>query len=454
VGSVELDPLAGAVCPAPRSLASYHRAALTFHYCDPLGAFTHNFDRDPQLAIVWEATPSSGSPDVAAHIRSEFEILAEWLVEWSPQHARKNLARLQLVDGGPATRSFTSRGCPTFRVLVVEDRDRRYGYSVDAAGRPRLVNLRCADLVRSTGCMADGAAALHLTDTPAEFFRQATLLLGAGRVDRSLGGIDDDGAGTLRQDLAGADGWASLAELFAVIRKTSSYAVLRSSGQLTEQRPAELGDIDLLCDDPGELAAAVNAVKTFPDPYNASHLGQVSGEQIRLDLHYVGDGYYDERWQGDLLRRAQLQPDGVVVPRVDDHFFSLLYHVHVHKSRVAEHHASTLASLGTAIGLRGFGVDSLRDEVGIARLLSGYLSSCGYTFSRPMDRAVLDGVNRRFVATLASVGPLPPGSHRFTRRQVLLRSVTRSRFAGWFRAHPQLRSVARRLQRLLLRLGF
>jgi hypothetical protein len=438
---------------APARLCEVLPGAVRYDRRDDLSGFTHALDRDLQLVLHWEV-PAQVARRVEETVASQLPIVARYRIGWTAQHVERNLERLRGLGmaialprpGWPASLSLD--------VLVVEDPVRHYGYVCDPGGRVRLANLavrRLADLLASA---PEERLAASVTDSVTGFLGAATLLLGPELLDRLLAGTTSQKRVQQEQDLAGAEGWSSLVDLFAVLRTACPYLLLRSRGSVVAARLDELGDIDLLCSDQSVVAAAANAVRTTAKPGSPGHYCQIAGRSLRFDLHAVGDGYYDPRWQAGMLERAQLDADGIVVPRMDDHFFSLLYHVKIHKSAVADHHAATLRELAPQIGLTDLAHDQVREDAAVAQLLGGFLATTGYTVAEPTDRAVRAGLNRRFVAELNQSGSLPPGSVRFGRRQLILRALAGSDIARRLRALPAFRAVVQRLERVLLRLGF
>jgi uncharacterized membrane protein YgcG len=57
-------------------------------------------------------------------------------------------------------------------------------------------------------------------------------------------------------------------------------------------------DIDVLCEDCRNAAWILHARKVYPHlPYRPHYEIDVAGSLVRLDLRYIGDGYYCEAWE-------------------------------------------------------------------------------------------------------------------------------------------------------------
>jgi len=113
----------------------------------------------------------------------------------------------------------------------------------------------------------------------------------------------------------------------------------------------------------------------------------INGEEISLDLRFVGDKYYDTSWQKDMLDRKVLKK-GLFIPGEDDYFFSLLFHCKVQKSSVKEKYYGTLADLAKRLHFSWYQSDLLSDDKAIGEILNGYFNSQGYYYENPLDAGV------------------------------------------------------------------
>ena len=109
---------------------------------------------------------------------------------------------------------------------------------------------------------------------------------------------------------------------------------------------------------------------------------RVAGRPVRFDFRHVGDGYYDARWQRDMLSRSVLTADGVRVPAPRDAFFSLVYHALVQKREVASDYLGKAMDLSRAAGIAVGGFDAA------FAALEEFLAANGYGAPRPSDKSV------------------------------------------------------------------
>jgi hypothetical protein len=161
--------------------------------------------------------------------------------------------------------------------------------------------------------------------------------------------------------------------------------VLRNFEQLPTALSAGDADVDALCRSPHDVAAIANATVRVDANGKFACEALVGGAALQMDLRFVGDGYYDAAWQGDMLARSHLHHGCVVVPSPQDHFFSLLYHAKLHKRAVKPAYGPRLTALARALGLPAYGNTDLTQEGEASGLLAGFLAASHYRLSMPLD---------------------------------------------------------------------
>jgi len=378
-------------------------SALTYAYDAARGTFAHQYDRDLQLVVLWsDARPHEA--EVLEILRRELVVLAEIEVRWSPDEVVTNFERLYGQELWGTSPKPEQVGAGPFLLVVVEDPDPRYGYRSNVTGYVELTNLAVARAKAAAPSLVGGYR-IHSSNNIREFFHDATLVLGEDRLRSVLAHTGDEPyREVVSDDVVGSGGWRDLAELFGVLRLTSEYVVLRNA----EDLPVALEEdreIDVLARDRTDLAAVAGARPLDPGGQGVQHGCLVAGEQVVLDVREVGDGYLDRRWQDDLLRRREWHAGCVAVPRVDDHFFSLLYHAKVQKPAVKPVYVPRLRALAREVGLPADVAERITDDDVAASVLDGFLSAHGYGLPRSEDAGVHrnDAVVERF--RLTSVEP-------------------------------------------------
>ncbi|MDF9877538.1 hypothetical protein [Cellulosimicrobium cellulans] len=408
--SVALGARPAPSSPSPVSgrvdVASFTPSDLELRWDPDRRAFAHQYDRDLQMVAIWSnARPHED--EILDILRRRFHVLAQVEVRWSPDRVVTNFERLYGQGLWGTSPKPAEVGAGPFLLVVVEDPEPRYAYRQNVSGYLELTNVHMAEAKAAARRLAGGYT-VHSSNNLREFFRDTTVVLGPGRLDEILARDPavEHPRETLDADLVGDAGWSGLDEVAAVLRRASEYVVLRNF----EGLPGALADdpeIDVLARDQADLAALLNARPLDHDGTGARFGTTVGGLPVAFDVRWVGDGYLDVRWQDHLLRRRTWTPEGLPVPRGDDHLFSLLYHAKVQKPAVKPAYVPRLSALARDLDLPAGLSDSITDDDVAARVLDGFLSGHGYTVPRTVDRGVHR--NEVFVASLrmTEVEPSP-----------------------------------------------
>ena len=164
-----------------------------------------------------------------------------------------------------------------------------------------------------------------------------------------------------------------------------SYLVLRNSKEI-DSNNRNHQDIDILCDNRWSLARRGNLQKK--NWYGGVHylLKTESGTEL-FDIRTVGDGYYDPKWERDMLER-RIQSGCYYIPSETDYKYSLMYHVVVHKAVIADDYYEYLKEWGCTA------------RQGIIAELEQFMRENGYKYVFPKDFGVkvnFDGVSQEMI---------------------------------------------------------
>lgn len=187
----------------------------------------------------------------------------------------------------------------------------------------------------------------------------------------------------------------SFSELFARLNSDLhlKYVVLRSFEEI--KNPPQWfanRDIDVLVSDYYHFKAITGArcinVKHMRDVDNGFRIQNkviVAGVPVAFDVRFVGDNYVDSSWEHDILSISKTMTIGetctIRVPSARDHFYALLYHVLVHKPHPERSkHGDKLK--------RYLKIQELPSVPKLFKILKSFLDQRGYTFRRPVDKAV------------------------------------------------------------------
>jgi hypothetical protein len=140
-------------------------------------------------------------------------------------------------------------------------------------------------------------------------------------------------------------------------------------------------DIDILCDD---AVSVVEAMKAFPrnkKDNGKSYLVNLQGCNVKLDVRYVGDGYYDRRWQEVMLDKRIKHPFGFYIMDKENYYYSLVYHGLLQKRFFAEDYRIRLLKMSTDIGFVAVNPDEHIEQ------LNKFMRNNGYKYIDPSDPA-------------------------------------------------------------------
>lgn len=344
---------------------------------------------DYSLFIVWD-DGKGFIADIRKDLGERFNILLDVRVHWDKSNFIKNACRLYEIPINNTDKVNTTIlekiGKPEFHLFIIQDNKPSYTYLPSVSGKVELSNTAVVQakykyrlwVKEKTG----KSFAIHSTNNISEFYFQAPLLLGLELYTKTIKG-ETGPIDTLHKDLEGSEGWGSYKELFDILNITSNYLVQRSFETLPTKN--EELDIDFLTDNYQRLASAIGSDQNNKYPYKGKAI--IENEEISIDMRYVGDNYYNTIWAERMLSR-RTSCNGVFVPRIDDFFFSLLFHCKVQKPSVKEKYIPQLSDIAKLLKFNWFSESLLKDDRQVADILNGYYRSEGYFFEQPIDREV------------------------------------------------------------------
>lgn len=144
------------------------------------------------------------------------------------------------------------------------------------------------------------------------------------------------------------------------------YIILRNYETMQED-VANGGDIDILCESRDLIINRLALVPRYgKDNLNNCKTG-ITGYEIPIDVRYVGDDYYDAKWESDMLDRRRRLGNYYVIGEEDEKY-SLIYHILIHKSSMApKYNEFILRTFST------FDIECLIQELGNYMVKNNYL---------------------------------------------------------------------------------
>lgn len=345
------------------------------------------------LFLIWEYGRQK-ELDILADIRKSFPVLDVFEIAWADDLFSSNLTRFYGQNLPPNSHKELHCGKGPFKVIIVEDKTPDYQVRGTSHG-PSRVNVNMFDKKQLYRSWTGGGHRIHATDNLFEVNQNLIFLLGMSVEDyqRKYPGEWDGEVNAISKDPPGARGWSSLRELFYVLNNAIDYVVLRNFEGFPDQYTMKShGDIDFMTRNPVELKFLVNAEPVYPRTPRVLHHAMVNGERVLFDFRFLGDNYYDKKWQERILQSRVLTSEGFYRPTEEDYFYTLLYHALIHKPEVAADYRERLPVIARNIGLDLSG-HNFAEPKSLCALLSEWLDKKGYSFTEPNDLSVYLNLN-------------------------------------------------------------
>lgn len=175
----------------------------------------------------------------------------------------------------------------------------------------------------------------------------------------------------------------NISQIFNLLNNCGvNYLVLRNYENMLSPKlfVGSHADVDLLCEKSKDIVKILNAIPTRKD-YDeilgdGIHYSLIIGdERVSFDLRQVGDGYYCDKWEKDLLRRKK-RHNCFYVMDDEDYFYTLIYHAVLQKRKLSEEYRNRLMKMASMNGVS----NEIKDEKGFICLLEKYMKNKGYRF--------------------------------------------------------------------------
>ena len=142
----------------------------------------------------------------------------------------------------------------------------------------------------------------------------------------------------------GVNGWESFEQLFYVLNSTLDYVILRNFENFPDT-VKDHDDIDFLVRDLDKAIYITNASKVFHQIDRVHYKIKVANKDIFVDFRFLGDDYYDYNWQNNILINKVLTNNNFYRPTDENYFYSLIYHVLIHKTFIAPDYYNKLTNI-------------------------------------------------------------------------------------------------------------
>lgn len=337
------------------------------------------------IFIIWEKAKEKKAT-ILADIRQNFIVLQTFEIDWSEEKFSRNLLRLYGNSLKKASSKKIVCGSGPFLFIVVKDMNPKYLERMTLHGEDK-VNVNIFDKKIEYRKIAGGGQRVHASNSEKEADRAIGLILNKSSVEFKEIESENSDIIKIKNDLVGSEQWNSLEEFFSILNQSIKYVVLRNFEELPHSfKTGFEGDIDILVEDKNEIELISNANKISPQNFGRRFSLLVNGKKIHFDFRYIGDGYFDEKWEKEIISK-RIFSNGIFVPDENNHFYSLLYHCLIHKKSMPESHVKKLREIGKKIG-KDIGSEKIKRKESIRNVLEDFLEKNDFVYNKPTDMGV------------------------------------------------------------------
>lgn len=328
------------------------------------------------LLIAWNRAHLSDA-DITSRFPETLKLLRHFRYVWNEEYADRNFAAFYGQKLDNIAYKVNHCGSGPFDVYLVKDLCPVYEIRHTTSGDNK-VNTHIFDLKKQLRELSGGSHLVHGTDSSKECMLNVASLFGT-----SVEGVlqrypEEDGIIEINRNISGVPYWSSWEELFSLLNLCTDYVVLRNAKTVLANDHAIHGDTDILVKDRTVADVVLAARKMHEDKNRVMYETQFENGPQLLDVRYLGDNYYCEKWESSILdsRKTDNQP-WLYIPNEDNQKYSLLYHALVHKPFVADDYKEFL--------LKEYGTV---DRKILIENLRTYMKEKEYTFELPKDSSV------------------------------------------------------------------
>lgn len=310
---------------------------------------------------------------------TSLSIIKRFIYTWDEKRAKENYAAFYGEKLEDIQYKVDHCGKGKFLVYILVDDEPHYEERETSSGI-RRVNSNLFDLKTSLRSLTGGGHLIHASDTNLEANLNCMSLFGmlTDEVIEHYSGYSDNQIISINRNVTGVNGWDNWEQLLCTIDKLTPYVILRNIETITSDDHEIHGDTDLLVGDFQTAVTISAARKEALGKDRVLYSVLINNVKQLVDFRHLGDGYYCELWEKNMLSNRNRVNDTVFWTLNDeDYSFSLLYHALVHKPYISDDYQIILKKY--------FGTT---DRDVLIQKLKGFIEEKEYTFSKPVDSSV------------------------------------------------------------------
>ncbi|TLP80750.1 hypothetical protein [Maribacter sp. ACAM166] len=351
--------------------------------------------KEVHVFIVWSKGLNQ-KEKILKDIGQCFEVLQCVTTTWSKQKFPENLSRFYGENLPKNSSKEKHCGTDTFFCIIVRDNQPIYELRETSKGI-KPVNINMFDAKQRYREWTGGGHKIHGSDNVTEAQSNIYLLFGI-TYETLLSSKEVGVKKTFANDLIGADGWESLDQIFLAFNELANYVVLRNFVNIEDELKNLHPDIDILTDNKRLLVDISNGKPTYKDKRRVQYLVVIKGEKVFFDFRFIGDDYYDFKWEQQILS-SRRKFKNMFVPNDENYFYSLMYHAFIHKEKVIVDYVVKLIQLSKEIGLNYSNMSFLNYDV--LKDLNTFIIGNNYDYVEPRDLTVF--FNTKIIASLKQI---------------------------------------------------
>lgn len=285
--------------------------------------------REPGLFVLWE-TGREFQDRILDDLGAHFHINRVTEFHWDPAMVWANYQRFYSDTHIRGSAHARNKGSGPFLAVSVIVDSPTYERRMTRNRGMRVVNCPMFDAKTRYREWSDGWG-IHCGENLAENIRDSYMLYGRNSYawEKCEPYAWDGKIEVLHEDPLGAHGWQSFDELLGALNRSVDYVLLRyGPDQAALQSPAHGHAFDILTSDYNEVHSILHSGPRIPAPLKRGGAVEVLVDDapVRLNLHFPGDGLFDESWATALLDSRELDPRGFFRPRQDERYWLMAHH--------------------------------------------------------------------------------------------------------------------------------
>lgn len=358
------------------------------------------------LFIIWEKSRNK-SDQILEDLKNKFIIRDVYEVKWSKENFLNNLKRFYGQSLPDAQQKAELCGTGPFLLVLISDPNPKFANTKVVFERD-LVNSNVHDCKVKYREWIGKDFTVHSTVSDNETDHNLTLLFGKNSHDleKELPMKWTGEIKRMESDLIGHNGWKDMKELLYVLNGTTNYVILRNFEGMPEE--FDYRDVDMLADEE-KLAFVINKDFSMKGGNTRSFEAKVGDKQVIFNPNYIGDHYYDIKWERDILKRRGFHPNGFYMPSKEDYFYTLLYHVIFHKrkgitpNKISDKYKKTLNDLSKDLKINSITEKTFDDFHKSKKLLEKYMAKMSYRNSSTFQYKITHNESTRLAKVAISI---------------------------------------------------